>query len=140
MSESLGFMKEITEELKKMNGEQIRQSVILETTQGGINKIHSDVEDIKRENIIQTKDIAENKNSLVEHMEQTKLVRELVGQNKDNIKAELHKHTVADDVRFNKLEQPRKFRKYALDLLVKVGAGAGGMYGIIRLLEYFKLI
>ncbi len=140
MNEVIELVKEIKDEIKGISHEQTRQGVFLEKNEESINKMVDKIDNINKENIIQTKDIAENKESLVEHMKQTTLVRELVEQNKNIVKKELKIHEIKGNERLLKLEAPKKFRKQLLDILLKVGGGAGAAYAIVRMYDYVKTL
>lgn len=90
--------------------------------------LHEEVHKIQTEQAIQGKDIAENKDDLIVHMSRTDTLEELV---------ELRKKEV--DARLEALEEPKKLKKLLLNWIVKAGSLGGAMYGILKLIEYFKL-
>lgn len=79
--------------------------------------------------------------NLADHMEQTMLVREqnaeIRTQNKEIVKqtqmlAELHRDNQG---RIDALEQPKKARAYIKDILIYIGAGAGAILTLLKLLN-----
>lgn len=118
-------MGELEKLIREIRDHQIEHGVILRNTEKKIDKMDTDISLLKEENIIQTKDIAENKESLVEHMEQTRLIKQ--GNEL------LHK---AVDARLDNLEQPKKTRQAITSSLIKYGSIAGAVYAIVRMWDW----
>ena len=94
---------------------------------GLVKETKSEVKEIWEEQIKQGVDIRHNKESLIEHIKRTDLLEESL---------DIHKKDNED--RFGAIEEPRKARKFVMDILLKTGAGAGAMFAVIKLIEYFS--
>lgn len=114
-----------------------------------LDKIESATEELKIENVKQSKDIEENKENLVLHMKRSDTLEQIVFQNKDIMHQEIDKIKVshtnstakmknAINKRLEPIEEPKKVRKFLIDIFLKIGGGAGAMYGILKLYTYFK--
>lgn len=88
-----------------------------------LKELRSDVKDIKESQMRQGSDIRRNADSLEEHMRRTHLLEESVQ---------------VQTGRIDELETPNKLRKQLFDWFIKIGLGASGAIGIIKLISYFK--
>lgn len=88
-----------------------------------VKETRDDVKDMKEVQMRQESDIRRNTDSLEEHMRRTDL---------------LEKSVEIQKTRIDELEAPNKALKMIFDWFVKVGIGASTMWGIFKLLDYFK--
>ena len=97
-----------------------------EDTHEKLKVIDTRVQELSKVQIIQGYDIAKNKESLVEHMDNNKKLETII-----------HKVKGGCDSRLDKIEEPKKVRKYLLDAFFKVGTFAGAAYAIYRVYDVF---
>lgn len=95
-------------------------------THARLDVIDESIHHMQEVQIIQGTDIEQNKESLVAHMDNNKKLEELIHATKGNC-----------DSRIDKLEEPKKARKYLMDWFFKLGTAAGAIYAIYRVYEMF---
>lgn len=113
------IQSEVTE-LKICHGES---KIVHQENKERLREIAEDIHNMQEENLLQSKDIAENKESLVEHMDNNKKLEQLI---------EIQK------LRIDALEAPKKARQMMYDWLIKGAAGAGAVFGLIKAWDSFK--
>jgi len=92
-----------------------------------LEHLSSDIESVKYENIIQTKDVAENKESLIEHMSNNRKLSKLI---------ELQEKRFDHEV--NNLKKPAIARAYFLKVAAAIATLSGAAYGIYRVIGMFS--
>jgi hypothetical protein len=131
----LEAIKDVKNKLESVEKTQIEHGVYHKDNRVILEKIETDVDRVKEENIIQTKEIEFNRKGLDEHMAQTKLIDRKTDMLKDYIDKVDRKH----DDKYEHAQEGTKVRKYLYDLSIKVGGGAGAMWAVLRVWDYLKV-
>ena len=92
-----------------------------------LNEVRNDQKSHSKILITLKTDVKRNTDDLVEHMAQTRAVRSLTVTHRKE----------ADD-RLKRLERPFVFLSSIKKIILTAGALFGSVYGIIRLVDYFK--
>lgn len=126
-SDIKGELKEVRDDIDNVRLYQRESAVLHKENQKTLSDIIAELKIIKEENIVQTQEISENKESLIQHMSRSDKLERLVN---------LQEKKFNDKI--DKIEEPKKARKYIWSVFLKVGGGAGAMYAILRAWEFFK--